>query len=350
MLRLGFRNILSSSVRQNPVRFISGEATEIRIPVPYGHIAGKTWGDPSGKPILGLHGWLDNAGTHDHLAPLLNEGYYLVSLDQPGHGRSSQYPAGMQYKMSDGFVFLRRVLDHLGWERAIIMGHSMGGGLGTWYSAMFPEQIEKLICIDLLSFGPMALNKHVKAARNSVLETIKTQKKLENPVQPTYDHEDAVARAFMASNLIANIFLGNEGGDDQVTHITQKSVETLMKRGLIEVNKNEYTWSADFRLRIPTAFNMTEDMSVEFASKVQCPHLVIKAAQGPRYMSDEVYSRIQGVFRKYNPNFVYRELEGGHHLHLNTPETVAPIINRFLDKKFDTSAAQEEEHKPQFDL
>ena len=31
---------------------------------------------------------------------------------------------------------------------------------------------------------------------------------------------------------------------------------------------SEYTWSADFRLRIPTAFNMTEDMSVEFASKV----------------------------------------------------------------------------------
>ena len=50
-----------------------------------------------------------------------------------------------------------------------------------------------------------------------MLETIKTQKKMENPVQPTYSHEDAVARAFMASNLIANIFLGNEGGDDQVT-------------------------------------------------------------------------------------------------------------------------------------
>ena len=52
---------------------ISGEATELRIPVPYGHIAGKAWGDPSGKPLLALHGWLDNAGTHDHLVPLLSE-------------------------------------------------------------------------------------------------------------------------------------------------------------------------------------------------------------------------------------------------------------------------------------
>ena len=31
----------------------SRQAEEIRIPVPYGHIAGKAWGDPDGKPILG---------------------------------------------------------------------------------------------------------------------------------------------------------------------------------------------------------------------------------------------------------------------------------------------------------
>ena len=107
-------------------RSISGHSEEIRIPVPYGHIAGKAWGDPSGRPILGLHGWLDNAATHDHLAPLLPEGYRLICVDQPGHGLSSHYPMGMHYKVSDGFTFLRRVLDHLKWDKAIIMGHSMG--------------------------------------------------------------------------------------------------------------------------------------------------------------------------------------------------------------------------------
>ena len=104
------------------------------------------------------------------------------------------------------------------------------------------------------------------------------------------------------------------------------------------------------RLRVPSGLNMTEDMAAEFASQVQCPHLVVKAAQGPRYMSAEVYTRLREVFRKYNPNFVYRELAGGHHLHLNTPEAVAPVINKFLAQKFDTSANLDEEHKPQFDL
>ena len=54
--------------------------------------------------------------------------------------------------------------------------------------------------------------------------------------------------------------------------------------------------------------------------------------------------------RKYNPNFIYREVEGGHHVHLNSPELVAPIVNKFLGQKFDTSGNLDEEHKPQFDL
>ena len=45
-------------------------------------------------------------------------------------------------RMSDNFVMVRAVLEHLGWGRAVLLGHSMGGGLATWYAAMFPEQVE----------------------------------------------------------------------------------------------------------------------------------------------------------------------------------------------------------------
>ena len=52
--------------------------------------------------------------------------FRIVCIDQPGHGRSSHYPPGMHYKLSDGFTVLRRVLDHLQWEKCCIMGHSLG--------------------------------------------------------------------------------------------------------------------------------------------------------------------------------------------------------------------------------
>ena len=43
---------------------------EVSIPVPWGVIAGREWGSPAGLPWIALHGWLDNAGTFDTLAPL----------------------------------------------------------------------------------------------------------------------------------------------------------------------------------------------------------------------------------------------------------------------------------------
>jgi hypothetical protein len=44
---------------------------EIEIKTPFLRIAAKQWGPADGIPVLGLHGWLDNASTFDRIAPLL---------------------------------------------------------------------------------------------------------------------------------------------------------------------------------------------------------------------------------------------------------------------------------------
>ena len=55
------------------------DAVEIELPLRHVRLAAKAWGDPSDPPLLALHGWLDNAGSFDALAPLLT-GRHVVAL------------------------------------------------------------------------------------------------------------------------------------------------------------------------------------------------------------------------------------------------------------------------------
>ena len=67
-----------------------------------------------------------------------------------------------------------------------------------------------------------------------------------------------------------------------------------------------------------------------------------------------MFSLLLQVYQHNNPNFSYRQVVGGgHHLHLNTPELVSPLVNEFLLKQFAASgpdAPGGSDHSPPFDL
>ena len=63
------------------------EWQEVTIAVPWGHVAGKWYGDRDKQPVLALHGREDNAGTFDRLIPLMPRTIPVFAIDFPGHGR-----------------------------------------------------------------------------------------------------------------------------------------------------------------------------------------------------------------------------------------------------------------------
>ena len=159
---------------------------------------GKTWGNPQGIPVLCLHGWLDNACSFDPLAPLLpNDSHRFIAIDLPGHGFSSHFPEGMAYRFSDTFTVIKYAKEYMNMEKFEIIGHSMGAAVAIWYSSIFPEDVDRLISIDLVNVGPVTLEKHAKKTKESVLSGVKTFKKLskdKGQEEPTYEFIDAVAR------------------------------------------------------------------------------------------------------------------------------------------------------------
>jgi pimeloyl-ACP methyl ester carboxylesterase len=99
-------------------------------------------GDPSAPPVLYLHGtFLGNLWLDFHLA--LTEQFHIYAPDTPGFGLSER-PDWMR-DMSDYVLYFRDLLDTLGLEKAVLIGHSLGGWMAAELAVWYPERVEKLV-------------------------------------------------------------------------------------------------------------------------------------------------------------------------------------------------------------
>lgn len=104
-------------------------------------------GNSNGKTVVLLHGMNWYAEYWDEtMARLTAAGYRVVAPDQIGFGRSSK-PI-MPYSLHDHMANTHAILDELDIDRAIILGHSMGGAMATRFAFSYPETTEKLVLVN----------------------------------------------------------------------------------------------------------------------------------------------------------------------------------------------------------
>jgi pimeloyl-ACP methyl ester carboxylesterase len=101
--------------------------------------------NPNGKTIVLLHGKNFNGAYWEQTIKELNKkGYRVIAPDQIGFGKSTK-PEHYQYSFSQLAANTKAILDQLHIEKAIILGHSMGGMLAARFALQYPETTEKLI-------------------------------------------------------------------------------------------------------------------------------------------------------------------------------------------------------------
>jgi pimeloyl-ACP methyl ester carboxylesterase len=101
-------------------------------------------GPANGHTVVLFHG-MNFAGFYwgGPIDALRKEGFRVVVPDQIGFGRSSK-PI-IPYNFHDMALNTRRVLQHLKVERAMIVGHSMGGMLAARFATQYPEMTERVV-------------------------------------------------------------------------------------------------------------------------------------------------------------------------------------------------------------
>jgi pimeloyl-ACP methyl ester carboxylesterase len=96
--------------------------------------------------VVLLHGQLMPRRMQQPLArALAAEGLHVVTLDLLGHGRSDRPADPLVYSMSSFADQVEALLDHLGAEKAVIGGLSLGANVSLEFAATWPHRVQGLI-------------------------------------------------------------------------------------------------------------------------------------------------------------------------------------------------------------
>jgi pimeloyl-ACP methyl ester carboxylesterase len=76
----------------------------------------------------------------------------VYAVDLLGHGRTDK-PLNVSYKIEDLAQFVRNFMAELEIEHAHVVGHSLGGWIGTRIALRYPEVVEKLVLVASAGLG-----------------------------------------------------------------------------------------------------------------------------------------------------------------------------------------------------
>jgi len=97
------------------------------------------------RPIVLVHGLLMNRRMFERLGPALaRRGNRVICVDLLGHGRSDQPDDLRLYSMPLFAEQVVALLDHLGLERAVVGGTSLGANIALELAVHHPERVEGL--------------------------------------------------------------------------------------------------------------------------------------------------------------------------------------------------------------
>jgi non-heme chloroperoxidase len=244
-------------------------------------------GDPSGVPVLFLHGYPDSWRSFEPVLPHLPPSIRATAVTQRGHGDADK-PAG-GYAPRDFAADAVAFMDALGLPRAVVVGHSMGSYIAQRVALDHPERVAGLVLVG--SFPT--------ARRNPVLAHLWNE--------AVSSMEDPIDRAFVLEFQSSTV--GQPIPDALLDIVVQESLKAPAR-----------VWRAALRELIAA------DHSAELA-RITAPTLILWGTRDgifPRADQDALVSAIPGArLLVYQTN--------GHSLHWEEPERFANDVAAFVE-------------------
>lgn len=289
----------------NPPQHRTGTVPSGDVSLFYRH-----FGAPGAMPILITHGanYYDSYDWID-VAAALSADREVVAYDTRGFGESSWSPS-KNYTHDAQMGDMTALLDHLGWEKAVIMGHSMGGGRVILFGSRFPARVAGVVIVD---HCPGRGGTDPAAAVQSVDNPPLVFATVEAAVEAMSRNPD-VPDASPARARLDMILTAADGG-------------------------YVYPRDPDFANPVPVGIEgwqrdiVVTDMWQELAA-IRRPTIIVRGTRSNRY-PPEAIARVQSEL----PHIAMIDVDSGHDVPGTVPDQLIAAVAGFLAAGIDAEAA-----------
>ncbi|WP_425073457.1 alpha/beta fold hydrolase [Sagittula sp. S175] len=265
---------------------------------------GLAWGPRDGRPVLALHGWMDHADSFGVIAPLLT-GCHVVALDLSGQGMSDHRVAHASYNLWDDLPQIASILELLGWDRCVMMGHSRGANIATLFAAAQPDRVNALVALDSLVPEPSDL---------TIVETLsafvtQTKRQMARPPRSFASREEYLERRAAQGNATA-------------------VSERLADRALMETSDG-FILRGDPRLFASSAVKLDQKDVEDVLAALSCPVLNVWARHGIKSTRAKILATAR-LAEERVADYRSLDIDGDHHFHM-APDAAAHIADTILE-------------------
>ena len=251
-------------------------------------------GRPGATPMLIVHGLSYFSYDWLEVAQALGADREVIAMDMRGFGDSDWSPA-KDYSVPTMAQDIVNVLDHAGWPRALLVGHSMGGRSTTYVAAKHPARAAGLALVD---FTP----------------------------------ENAPAGSKRVTQIVANTPDFFSSADDAMRYFGKQDRPRfeayLRKTGDRYVLKRDTHFRDQFRKALETGERPKLGVDMwQLIGEARCPILSMRGARSDMYAPETVQK-----MKAANSRLQVAEVDAGHNIAGENPQGFLAALRPFLER------------------
>lgn len=258
-------------------------------------------------PMVLIHGFGNEAHIWDDFAPSVAGCYRVLAIDLRGHGDSDHDPEG-RYDYEDHVADFEALVEGLRFERLVLVGHSFGGRVATFYAARHPERMAGLVIVD-------------SAPELDRRGIVRIQTEVAANLEPS----------FSSPRQFENLLVHNYPG------ATFEAIRRMARHGLKQRPDGRYALKMDTRLRAGNPRSRSAEQLAAHEHKttaalwsalasITCPTLVVRGAASDLVSADVAEKMATQVLQRGHLAVVPR---AGHSVMIDNPAGFRDAVAAF---------------------